>query len=165
MGSVMQDVLKEFDIVYKDPLNIFQVNDIVCLIPGISIDILDENDNLNRNSIDENGYCLPSVIQYFLVPKPNIRGNILACVLPLENNYRKDDSWFCIVQYLGFGLIKRPGPNEIEMVDSWSKETIRSQGKPTRYLSLYGSIRNKVLPTIRMITIKSDKDEEEKINV
>lgn len=165
MGNLAQDLLKDFDVIYEDPLKVYRLNDVIGLIPGISIDIFDEDGNLNDNSIDENGYCLPSVIVNFLIPKSGY-GMILVTALPLANNYRKDNnSWFCIIPYLGFGLIKRPESNEIDMINNWAKETIESQGKPTRYLSLYGSIRNKVLPTIRMITIKSDKDEEEKINV
>lgn len=165
MEDIMKQIREEYDIVYQDPVGLYKINDIIGLIPGISINVFNENGDLNLNSFDENGYCLPSAIRYFLIPKPGVEGNLLICALPLANNERNENnSWFYITQYLGFGLIKRPNPEEFQMIDDWAEETMESYGKPTRYLNLYGSIKNKSQPTIRMITIRSEDSDEEEIN-
>lgn len=166
----LKKIIKDkYDIVYRDPVGLYKINDIVSLVPGISINVFDEDNNIDYNCFDENGYCLPSVIRYFLIPKAGIDGNLLVVTLPLENNARyENDSWFYITDYLGFGLIKRPNSEEYKMINDWSEETIKSQGKPTLYLSLYGSIKNKHQPTLRMITVGNayiNSDNEEEINV
>lgn len=168
-----QQLLRDFNMTQMDPMHIFQVNDIVGLVPGVSTDVLKDDGEINTKCFDENGYCMPSVIQNFFVPKPGVNGGILVSVLPLVNNERgTDPSWFIVVPYLSFGLIKRPGPNEIEMVYKWSRDTMHApeHEMPARMLGLKGSLVKREQPTISMVTFGNQYDddddysEEEEVN-